>query len=153
MLTAGIIGLLPLVPLMAGADRETDETARHLIAANVVGEQRTTFATSLAIFIARHYDKQMANAIVRNVFISTELLDELPLYRNWIETAEARGKQRGKAEGMCDSVLRMVESRFGAVDESVTQAISQADYASLDKIIPHLVSDSLEQLRQLLGLQ
>ena len=89
--------------------------------------------------------------------MSTELLDESPLYREWIETAEARGMTRGKAEGKAEgmraSVLRMLEIRFGAVDESLTQAIEQADYTSLDKLIPHAVVDSLDQLRQLLGLQ
>jgi len=160
ILRDGILGLIPLIPLMAGADRETDEEAMRFVGANTEGDQRKSIATLLAIFISRQYDKEIANAIVRSIFMSTELLDESPLYREWIEraTAEglakglAEGQAKGKAEGERAVIQRILESRFGTVDPQVAEMVNQADFALLDDLIPHIAIDTLEQIRQRLGL-
>lgn len=83
---------------MGDADLATDTAAMRRVKADITGDQGKSMAALLAVFIARQFDQSIAQAIVQEVCISTELLDESPLYREWVSRAEAKGKAEGQVE-------------------------------------------------------
>ncbi len=84
--------------------------------------------------------------------MSTDILDQSPLYREWIETAEARGEEKGNMEGMRDAVRLMLASRFGPLASDLAAAIDSADNATLSVVITHLATDPITEIRVRLGL-
>jgi hypothetical protein len=76
--------------------------------------------------------------------MSTEILQEFPLFRSMMAEAEARGER-----GM---LRRVLEGRFGALSEDMQQAINAADTNTLTDLALAAGTESLEQLRARLGL-
>jgi hypothetical protein len=67
---------------------------------------------------------------------------------NWIEEAEARGRQEGR-QGLAEVVLRLFEHKFDAVPEDVKARILSAD---VDPLVAwterFLTAESLEDVFQ-----
>ena len=84
--------------------------------------------------------------------MSTEIMEEFPLFRHMMAEAEAKGRHIGELEGMREAVRIGLESRFGQLSEDVQQALEQADETALRELLAHFAFDSLEQLRERLGL-
>lgn len=84
--------------------------------------------------------------------MSTEILQEFPLFRSMMAEAEARGEAKGKAEGLREAALLALEDRFGPLSAEAQAALGQADEATLKAILAHIATDSLEALRARLGL-
>jgi hypothetical protein len=145
MINTGIVGLLPLVPFMQGADMATIEEAAHVVETQTTDELQTTLTTLLAVFTAQFHGKDAARALVRRLKMATNILDESPLYREWVETAEANGMRR--------MVQRALEGRFTTLDTDVVAALQNADETTLDAIITHVTTDTLAEVRTRLGLQ
>jgi flagellar biosynthesis/type III secretory pathway protein FliH len=112
--------------------------------------------------------------------MSTELLDESPLYRQWVEraTAEgmakgvaegmakglaegkaeglaeglAEGKAEGKAEGLVEGTEAALSGRFGPLDQAMRDALKYADEATLLGILSQIATITLPEVHQRLGL-
>lgn len=76
--------------------------------------------------------------------MSTELLDQSPLYREWVEKAKAEGR----AEELRDSVRIELEGRFQALDTDLLAAIEAATPDALKETLRHITTDSLDQVRE-----
>lgn len=156
MMKAGSLGLLLLVPFMAGADLPTVEEAALALKDQAPADQVGDLESLLAVFIAHFHGKDVARAIIRRLFMSTEILDQSPLYREWVETAEAKGEAKGKVEGesygMRSTIRLVLEGRFGALDTDLLQAIEQATTEQIAAIALHVTADSVTQVRERIGL-
>lgn len=64
---------------------------------------------------------------------------------------EAEGEVRGERKGLREAIQGVLESRFGLLSQEVTQALNRADEATLKRLVTHVASDTLEQVRQRLG--
>ena len=53
------------------------------------------------------------------------------------QSLEARGKTQGKIEGKREAVRAFLETRFGALPESVRQRIDAADADQLNRFVVH----------------
>ena len=84
--------------------------------------------------------------------MSTEILQEFPLFRSMMAQAEAKGEARGEALGMRAAITRVLEGRFTSLSQEMVEAINTADTAALNDLALHAGTDTLEQLRARLGL-
>ena len=60
----------------------------------------------------------------------------------WMKEGEARGLLRGRAEGKAETLLRLLERRFGAVPEDARALIRTASVGELDAWLDAFVSAS-----------
>lgn len=160
IITSGNLGLLPLVPFMQGADLATITEAAQVVKDRASDDEVKSLEALLAVFTARFHGNEVARAMIRRLFVSTEILDESPLYREWVDKATAEGMKKGiqqgiaegKSEGMRLMVRRALEGRFGTVSEALLTALAAAPQETLDAIIMHIATDSLETVHIRLGL-
>lgn len=145
MIKAGSLGLLLLVPFMAGADLPTVADAALALKNHSPPNQVGDLESLLAVFISDFHGKDVALAIIRRLFMSTEILGQSPLYREWVETAEAKGEAIGGVKGM-RSTIRLV------LDADLLPAIEQATPDQIADVATHDAVDSLAQVRERLSL-
>ncbi|HUY75373.1 MAG TPA: hypothetical protein VMV29_01285 [Ktedonobacterales bacterium] len=161
----GAPGLLPLVPFTkGGATLEAAEAAGRIAMATPNEEERVPITTMVGILAARKIGQVAANALVRRLVVSYDLLESSPLYQQWKEEwieknrgqweqkAYVEGEARGEARGLRRAVTLALRGRFGEPDADLAQAIATADEAMLDDVILHSGSDSLEEIRVRFGL-
>ncbi|HEU5366936.1 MAG TPA: hypothetical protein VFU69_00665, partial [Ktedonobacterales bacterium] len=87
----------------------------------------------------------LARAIVRRVFMSTDLFRDSPLNQS-ILSEERLQTTRELAQAA-------LEGRFQTLSDDILQALGTADEATLKAIVAHVSSDTLEQVRARLGLE
>jgi hypothetical protein len=63
-----------------------------------------------------------------------------------------KGKAEGKAEGMRIAIQRMLEGRFGPLSDDLLAALQAANLSRLGDIAKYAGIDTLEQVRERLGL-
>jgi predicted transposase YdaD len=149
VVATGPLGLLLLTPFMRGADIATLERAATVARERTAAPDAGDLVSLLAVFMAPFYGDAAARELVRRVFMSTELLDESPLYRSWRrearEEGRVEGRQEGRQEGWDEGLRRGVqtalEGRFGALDEALVAAINAAPEATLRDLLAHVATD------------
>jgi hypothetical protein len=150
---AELVGLLPLVPFMQGGETlATIEQAARLIQERVGDpEQQMVSEALLAVFAARHLGAEGVLALLRRLFMSTEILDQSPLYRRWIAEGEAEGEAKGRAEGeakgLREATLAVLRSRWGEVSADLQALVEAASADTLRDMLAHMVTDTEQQLR------
>jgi hypothetical protein len=164
----GIVALLPLVPFMRGADLPTIEDAAKLVQHTAPPEQVAMLNTLLAVFTARFYGKEAAEALAWRLGMSEKIIEESPLYQAWITKAreegevkgeikgraegEIKGRAEGEASGLVEAVRLVIENRFGALSQEMMTAIAGASRETLRAVLAHVATDSIDQVRERLGL-
>jgi hypothetical protein len=145
MMESGGLGIVPLIPLMQGANEQLMAEAMRRVKEEAPEEDIGSLALLLTHFIARKHKPELASLIYRRFFMSNiDLLKDSPLYP--ILTKEAR------VEGKRESIRDMLEGRFGPVGDDVIQALNKAGEETLKAIAVHAGTDTLEQIRSRLGL-
>jgi hypothetical protein len=142
------VGLLPLVPFLDGATAQVVDGAMRRVRREAPREQAQSLAALLGTFSSRFHGRQFALDLVARHFMSTEILQEFPLFRMLMEEAEAKGI----AEGERALVRRVLERRFGVITPDVLAAIGAAQTETLPDLAIHAGTDTLEQFRAYLGL-
>lgn len=172
IMNAGVVSLLPLLPFTKNATLEQIEAAMQRVKDEAPAEQARPLAGLLGIFTSRFFDEQRAVALLERLFMSTEIMEEFPLFRTWMAQATAKGEAIGRAEGEAEGkaigraegraegeaegernlLRRLLERRFGALSDELQQAISAADTDALTEVALAAGTETLEQLRARLGL-
>jgi hypothetical protein len=98
----------------------------------------------LVLFAARHVGTDDARALFRRLFMSTEILEQSPLYRMWIAEAEVQGLRQAARTALV--------GRWQSLPAEIEIALTSASPAALNDILAHLTTDTLEQVRGRLGL-
>ncbi len=148
IMMAGAVGLLPLLPFTNGANPSLIETAMRRVKEEAPAEQVRPLVGLLGLFTSRFYGTDLTLDLFRRLFMSTEILQEFPLFRDMMAEAEARGEARGERK----LVRQVLERRFGALSEEMQQAINATDPNTLPDLALAAGTESLEQLRARLGL-
>jgi hypothetical protein len=60
--------------------------------------------------------------------------------------------QRGREEGQRQMARLVLEGRFGSLTADLLAALNTADTSILKELVAHVSTDSLEQVRQRLGI-
>ncbi|HEY7780547.1 MAG TPA: hypothetical protein VIC85_10090 [Ktedonobacterales bacterium] len=141
VVASGVLGLLPLVPFMRGADVPTIEAAGRAIHKREESAdpgREGDLVSLLATFTALFHGEEAARALVRRILVNTDILDESPLIQSI--------RRDARAEGLREAVRLAIESRFGPLDEALMATLNAASEATLRDIIAHVATDTLEQL-------
>jgi hypothetical protein len=85
---------------------------------------------------------------LRTVFMSTDLFRDSPLIQSLLKEAA----EEAKVEGMRELAQAALEGRFQTLSDDMLQTLGTADEATLKGIVAHVSSDTLEQVRERLGL-
>ncbi len=80
--------------------------------------------------------------------MSNEILESSPLYQLWYREAT----EKAAAQATRNALLVVLHNRFGELPPVVTEAIASADAAALQRVLEHVGTDTLEQVRQRLGV-
>lgn len=156
--------MFPLAPFMQGADITIIEEAAQQLDREAEGDLGATLKTLLAVFTAQFHGQAIAKALLEKLQMDTSIVEESPLYQEWVQQAKAEGIIEGKAEGIAEGkaqgfaeamramVRRALEGRFTTLDADLVAAIAYAPEATLDAVITHVATDSLAEIRARFGL-
>ena len=149
LLARGQVGLLPLIAFTDdGKSPETIESVAQAVQQRASSNDVAELELLLALFSARTLGTDTVLAMIRRLFMSTEILDESPLYHYLVQKA----REQAMAEGMAQSVLALLRGRFGDPAADVAEAISTASRETLLAILHNATSDTMAQVRERLGL-
>jgi hypothetical protein len=92
--------------------------------------------------------------------MNTEIIEQSPLFQMLTQKvvkkakfeAKAEGVEEGKLMGMRALAAMLLEARFGALEADLRAAIDATDVAKVQEIVLHYEKESLEQIRQRLGI-
>ncbi len=161
LLTRGLLGLLPLIPFTHNGDNEVAiERAAFDIYEQAPAEQKADLEALLGTFGSRAIGNAAMKAILGRLPMSIDLVKTSPLYQEWTDEAlqeglrigREEGREEGQREALRQSILSILRQRFAAIPPEVDVALAQADLATVQAVLDHAVSDSLEQIRERLGL-
>lgn len=139
---------------MRGGEQEAIvERAATLVRERVADSERQRMAASLlALFAARHLGAKSVLAIFRRVFMSTEILDQSPLYHQLVDEAVARSRAEGEAKGVREAALAALRGRWGELSPEIATAVEAASAGGLLEVLAHVATDTWEQMQAHLGL-
>jgi hypothetical protein len=145
MMESGGLGIVPLIPLMQGANEQLMTEAMRRVKEEAPEEDVGSLALLLTHFISRKHKPELASLIYRRFFMSNaDLLKDSPLYPILVEEAK-RDERRA-------TIRLVLEGRLGKLSDDVVEALKAADEATLTTIAVHAGTDTLEQIRSRLGL-
>jgi hypothetical protein len=149
LFSRGLVGLLPLVPFTReGHDLQVVERAAEAVKERASPADVSELESLLAVFGTRTFGADEMRALMRRIFMSTEIIETSALYQEWIQ----KGRAEGRAEGVREAALVLLRARFGEVAADLEQVIGAADADSLDTMIPGFATDALPEIRARLGL-
>jgi len=109
----------------------------------------------LAVFAARAHDASPALALFRRLVMSQEILESSPLdqlwYREATEKAAMRAAAHAEPQATRDAAHIALQGRFGELPSALAKAIASADLAALQRVLAHVGTDTLEQVRERLS--
>lgn len=152
IIEAEAVGLMPLAPFMQGTTAQVVDRAMQRVRQEAPEEQGRSLAALLGTFSSRFHGVPFALELVERHFMSTDILQEFPLFRMLMEEAENKGIAEGRAEGKRELIRQVLETRFGPLSQDVLAAINAAQVDLLPDLAIHAGTDSLEQLRAYLRL-
>jgi hypothetical protein len=161
LLARGQVGLLPLIAFTDdGKSLETIEAVAQAVQKRAPAEDVAELELLLALFSARSLGTETVLAMIRRLFMSTEILDESPLYHYLVQKAReqamaegvTQGVTQGEERGLREGVLAVLRGRFGDPATDVAEAISTASRETLLAILLNATTDTLAQVRERLGL-
>ncbi|HEX9414129.1 MAG TPA: hypothetical protein VF916_11550 [Ktedonobacterales bacterium] len=149
--------LWPLASLMAGATAEsTPALAERIVAAPLSQEERSELSSLLVSLAGLRVSPQTVLAAIRRNPMIDELLRESGVVQAWIEAGKKEGREEGREAGMRQMARQMAQAalqgRFGTITDDVQAALVTADEATLQALVAHIATDTLEQARVRLGL-
>jgi hypothetical protein len=159
LLESGLVGLLPLVPFTEGGATEgAIERAARAVQERAPADQLAELEGLLAVFGARSLGADAIRALMRRVLMNTEILEQSPLYREWVAEATSKGMQQGMQQGRQDgarlAALAVWRARFGEPQADVVPALEgEHDAGRLNELVAALaVAGDRAAARALLGL-
>jgi hypothetical protein len=157
LIARDLVGLLPLVPFaQGGRDLAVIERAADLVNERATDVERGELGSLLAVFASRAFGVDVARSIFGRLHVSNEILESSPLYQQWMREWREKGRQEGIQEGiqvaLRESMLALLQQRFGELPPDIVGALTSANRGTLEALLPDLLTISLDELRARLGL-
>ncbi len=147
-LNAGMVGLLPFVPLLKGATPDSlDQAVERIIQQQPESPERGTTIDLLLMFAGRTFGKATISEFVRRHPMLDEYFKESAWYQIVEERAREEGEQKGREEGkeegkeeaLLEAVRAILERRFPSLaDTTRAQVEAISDPAQLREIVVQL---------------
>ena len=148
LLSSGVPGLLPLVPFCrGGTDLDVIARTAERLKTEAHASEVNELEALLAVFAARSHDARVIQQLIGRILMSTEIIGTSSLYQEWVRKAN----EEGMAQGMRESLLLALRSRFGELPPEIEQRIAAAEVERLRDALAHVGTETLEQLAARLG--
>jgi predicted transposase YdaD len=138
ILQSGLIGLLPLVPLMAGSPAELLEESFAALEGQVESREEQIELMGVTALLASIRTSPDAIVSLLRGRAMLNLLEDTPLGQLLLAEREARGRTEGREEGRqthaVEVNLRLLQHRLGTLPSSVVEQLSLLPLASLDDL-------------------
>ncbi len=149
--------LWSLVGLMAGTNVESAVgVAGQLAVAPISQQERSEYIGLLASLAGIVLSREPLLAALRRIPMLDELLESSSVAQAFREKGLEKGRQEGRQEGLAEGIqqtlLAILEGRFGVVPDDIRAAVAQADVTTLTEVARQSATAPLEQLRARLGL-
>jgi predicted transposase YdaD len=122
-------GILPYVPLMAGADEVIVRTCVERIRREPDHEELETI---LALFAMIWLDVATVERLMR---WDMTVLEKSPLYQEILEKGVRQGLEQGIEEGLERSILRILRQRFGQFPTELPDALAELPAKVLEELL------------------
>jgi predicted transposase YdaD len=123
LVESGLVGLMPLVPLMAGESlEELLEQAAEVIEAGVQSIQERNEVLTVTGLLASLKDARVVEQFMYTRSIMS-LLTETPLFQMLTQETREQAQQQARLETRRADLLLLVEHKFGTQGEDVREAI------------------------------
>jgi len=153
MLADGPLGLLPLLPLMAGATTEMLQSAVERIATLPDEQTRSDCLVGLSVLGELRFPRELLDRLIRR-----EAMRPSQFIEEWREEGRQEGREEGREEGQLlearEAVLRVLRKRFRRIGKKIeaslgsvkdlnvlrslqTQALDCADLKDFTAALPH----------------
>jgi predicted transposase YdaD len=147
-LAAGQQAPLIFTPLLKGATIGSVGEAVTQIEQIPDPAERGNALNYLVLFAIRTFGRDTVHTYLKEHAMMNSFITE----SEWYQEILQRGKLEGAEEGEQRMVQRALEGRFGTVPQDILDALAGADEATLEAIVLHITTDSIEQVRERLGL-
>jgi len=155
-LQSGNLSLLIFTPLLKDATLASFDQAAEVIQQAANPAERDNALNYLVLFAMRKFGRSIITNHIRGNPVLDTYITQSEWYQEILQRGEERGEQRGEQRGELRGAQRMaqraLEGRFGTVPQDVLDALAQADEATLEAIVLHITTDTIEQVRARLGL-
>ncbi|WP_243174574.1 hypothetical protein [Desulfofundulus sp. TPOSR] len=156
VITAKLVGLYPLLPLMKGDDaKESPEQAlkKCIDAVQEIEDEslRQDLLAAMAILAGGKYPPDLVLSIIRR-----EMVMESPIFQEWVREeraeAEARGEARGKVEAKQDAICKYLRRRFGDASAGLQRKVREmTSLEVLDGVMEELfAANTLEEAQAII---
>lgn len=147
----GLPGMLPLVAFSAQrTDLGAIEQAARLVQERAQASDVSEIETLLAVFAGRRFDLATMRALLRRVFMNTEIIETSSLYQEILDRGREQGREQGVQHEAAEAVRVVLRSRFGELTPEVAAAISGADVDHLHAALAQAVTATRDDLLMLL---
>lgn len=143
--------LWPLASLAEGVTPEsTLAVAERIAAAPLPQPERSELIGLLVVLAGLRLRQQRVLDVIRGNHMLNDLLSESSvakyLEQLGMEKGMEKGLQLGAESGLRESVVLVLEGRFGALDEALRAAIAEASEAALREALRHAATDAPGQI-------
>jgi hypothetical protein len=135
-----------------GADLAVIEHAGKLVKDRAQAAELGELETLLAMFGARTFGSDVMRAMLGRLAVSREILETSPLYQEWAQEWLTRGREEGREEALRRAVLVVLRGRFPEVPAALVGAIETAPRETVEDMLAHAATETLEQLAARLGV-
>jgi predicted transposase YdaD len=153
VITAKLVGLYPLLPLMKGEDvKESPEQAlkKCIDAVQEIDDEslRQDLLAAMAILAGGKYPPELVLSMIRR-----EMVMESPIFQEWVREERAEAEARGKVEAKQDAICKYLRRRFGDASAGLQQKVREmASLEVLDGVMEELfAANTLEEARAIIG--
>lgn len=155
-LATGQSGILIFTALLKGATIESFGQAADTLLQLPDVDERGNALNFLVMFAIRKFGRDPVLAYIKEHLMLDTFIAESEWYQEILRRGTAEGQAKGMAQGEQRGAQRMaqraLEGRFGEVPQDVLDALVHADEAMLEAIMLHITTDSIQQVRERLGL-
>lgn len=138
----GPLALVPLTPLMRGADEDVVRAGAQVLREQGAGEE---MEVALALFASFRMDAEQIQQIVR---WEMAVLRESPWYQEIVQ----EGRQEGRQEGLLEAVLHLLRTRFDLSGSDVEGLATQLQRVKEAEVLRQLLvnaasAESIDEFR------
>jgi len=132
------LSLVPVVPLMKGADEEAIRAGVELIRRKEAGEEMELVLAFFASFVM---EPELISKIVR---WDMAVIRESPWYREILQEGFQEGIQKGLYQGLRDAILELIRTRFGISDGALEKLSQRLERIQESQTLKRLVVEAAQ---------
>ena len=150
-----LLGLYPLLPLMAKDENESDEEVLENTVITIKTVKNPSLQADLFAVMSILAEERFSNELVKK-YIRREMLMNSPLFNEWVEEERKEAAKKATKEAIKESakkyIIELLTEKFDFVTKDIRDTIDSIDdIAILDELLKKIVKlDTIEDFQNLL---